>query len=63
MKFLGSGALVLASTSATGTKGNANTLFPWISGDGSLVTFRSDANNLVAGDTDHTGDVYVKQVA
>ncbi len=63
VKFLGSGALVLASTSATGTKGNANTLFPWISGDGSLVTFRSDANNLVAGDTDHTGDVYVRQVA
>jgi hypothetical protein len=62
VKFLGSGALVLASTSATGTKGNANTLFPWISGNGSTAVFRSDASNLVSADTDHTGDVYLKQV-
>lgn len=63
VKFLGSGALILASTSPTGTKGNANTLFPWISGDGARVVFRSDANNLLAADTDHRGDVYLKQVA
>jgi Tol biopolymer transport system component len=63
VKDLSSGTLVLASVSAAGTKGNANTLFPWISGNGSRVVFRSDASNLVAADTDHTGDVYVKQVA
>jgi Tol biopolymer transport system component len=63
VKFLGSGSLVLASTSPTGTKGNANTLFPWISGDGSRVVFRSDASNLLAADHDHTGDVYLKQMA
>jgi hypothetical protein len=63
IKFLGSGALVLVSTAADGTKGNNQTFFPWASADGSYVAFRSAATNLVSQDHDTFGDVYVKQVA
>jgi Tol biopolymer transport system component len=33
--------------------------FPFLSGDGRFVTFSSDATNLVAGDNNGVGDVYV----
>lgn len=39
------------SVGSNDTEGNNNSYNPSISGDGRYVTFSSDANNLVAGDT------------
>src|SRR5262249_8318353 len=37
-----------------------STGFPAMSADGQIVAFRSDANNLVPGDTNSTSDVFVR---
>jgi len=33
--------------------------FPQLSGDGQVVVYQSDATNLVAGDTNHTTDIFI----
>ncbi len=48
------------SVSSSGTQGNYSSLFPDISRDGRYVVFESYANNLVALDTNNTGDVFVR---
>ena len=50
---------VLVSTGPHGTLGDGPSVAPSISGDGRLVAFESDAANLVEGDTNGTGDVFV----
>jgi hypothetical protein len=45
-----------------GTEGNADILSADISGNGTLVTFDSAANNLVPTDTDTVTDVFVHDV-
>jgi hypothetical protein len=62
VKDLATGALTLVSTSATGTKGNGNSLVPSLSADGFLVAFWSSATNLGEDDTDHISDAYVKNL-
>jgi Tol biopolymer transport system component len=57
-----SGALVLASTSDTGIKGNRDSAFEVISADGTKVAFRSNATNLDPADTDGIFDIYVKDL-
>jgi Tol biopolymer transport system component len=42
--------------------GNSSSRFPAISGDGRFVAFHSNASNLVAGDTNSTTDVIVRNV-
>lgn len=62
VKDLDTGNLVLASTSDDGTKGDAGSGAPSLSGDGSKVAFQSVASNL---DPEHTAagsDVYVKDL-
>jgi Tol biopolymer transport system component len=44
----------------SGGKANAPAEEPWISGDGSLVAFQSEATNLSKGDTDPTFDVFAR---
>lgn len=39
--------------------GNGDSAFPALSGDGALVLFRSEASNLVAGDTNLAADLFV----
>jgi hypothetical protein len=46
---------------AAGVKGNADSLNPAMSADGSLVAFYSGATNLDPADTDPILDVYVKE--
>jgi hypothetical protein len=46
-----------------GGQANAHATYPAISGDGSRVTFYSAATNLVAGDTNGTSDVFVRDLA
>jgi Tol biopolymer transport system component len=50
---------VLASVGPHGTLGDGPSGAPSISGDGRLVAFESDADNLVPNDGNRTGDVFV----
>ena len=43
-----------------GSRGTATPTFPSISADGRFVAFASYASNLVAGDTNGTDDVFVR---
>jgi Tol biopolymer transport system component len=60
------GTTTRVSVASNGTEANrGNPLFeevsaPAISGDGRFVAFASDANNLVAGDTNNTRDLFVR---
>jgi Tol biopolymer transport system component len=44
---------------STGTQGNNHSYSPSISGDGMHVAFESNANDLVAGDTNPLSDIFV----
>lgn len=59
---MSSGTFRLVSASANGTPGNGPSQEAAISGDGRFVVFRSDANNLVPGDTNNTSDIFVKDL-
>jgi tricorn protease-like protein len=47
------------SVDSSGAQGNGGSGFPSISSDGRFVTFSSHATNLVPGDTNDTGDIFV----
>jgi tricorn protease-like protein len=51
------------SVSSTGAQANGGSGYATLSADGNLVTFSSDASNLVAGDTNQTTDVFVHNMA
>ncbi len=57
---LSTGALERLSVSSSGAQGNAKSLKPVPSVDGSVVTFQSAASNLVAGDSNRKLDVFVR---
>jgi hypothetical protein len=48
------------SLHSSGAQGNAGSDYPSISADGSFVTFDSYASNLVAGDTNDSWDIFVR---
>jgi hypothetical protein len=52
-------SIVRVSVANTGTQGNDESLLPSISDDGRYVAFASFASNLVVGDTNGTGDIFV----
>jgi Ca2+-binding RTX toxin-like protein len=47
------------SVDGMGTEGNGGSVAPSISGNGRFVAFRSEATNLVAGDTNGKRDIFV----
>lgn len=53
------GAIERVSVASDGTQSNGASRYAGISADGRYVTFHSDASNLVAGDTNGVGDVFV----
>lgn len=53
------GKTVRVSISTAGTESNGNSSRPAISADGRYVAFESDANNLVAGDTNGVSDIFL----
>jgi Tol biopolymer transport system component len=57
------GTTVRVSVAADGTQANDSSSLPAISGDGAAVAFFSAATNLVAGDVNQTGDVFVHELA
>ncbi len=50
----------LVSVDSVGTQGNEGSGGPSLSADGRLVTFASDATNLVPGDTNGAKDIFVR---
>jgi hypothetical protein len=48
------------SVDSSGAQANGRSTSPAITGDGRFVAFESDANNLVAGDTNGTVDIFVR---
>ncbi len=55
--------LALISQNAQGQAGNSFSLYPRISADGNTVVFESNADNLVAGDTNGKIDVFYKNLS
>lgn len=55
------GETVRVSISSAGTQGDDVSGDPSISSDGSIVSFHSDATNLVSGDTNGVRDVFVHE--
>jgi Tol biopolymer transport system component len=45
---------------SSGNESNGQSLNPSISADGRYVVFQSDANNLVANDTNESQDIFVR---
>jgi RHS repeat-associated protein len=58
----GTGQTHLVSLSSTGEQGNGASAIPEISADGRYVAFESSATNLVPGDTNAHGDVFVRDL-
>lgn len=53
------GATARVSITVDSVQGNATSDEPSITADGREITFRSDADNLVAGDTNGAGDIFL----
>jgi hypothetical protein len=52
------GVTTRASVDLAGVEGNGNSNSPSMSADGKSVIFQSDADNLVAGDTNTAPDIF-----
>ncbi|MCB9433502.1 MAG: PD40 domain-containing protein [Ardenticatenaceae bacterium] len=51
------------SVNSSGNEGNGGSGFPSISGDSHFIAFQSSASNLVSGDNNNTGDIFVAEQA
>lgn len=56
------GVTTLVNVSNSGTQANQNSFVPSLNSDGTKVAYQSFANNLVRGDTNNFGDVFVSDV-
>ena len=56
------GAVFMASVASDGTIGNGDSYKPVMSGNGKFVVFRSQASNLVVGDTNNCWDIFVRDL-
>ena len=63
VKDLGTGTITRVSTDSAGAEGDGTSANSSISGDGTRVAFQSNANNLVADDTNGSTDVFEADVA
>ncbi len=59
VKDLSTGGIVRVSVDSAGVEGDRDSTNPSLSGDGRFVAFLSMSNNLVAGDTNNTYDVFL----
>jgi flagellin-like hook-associated protein FlgL len=62
LRDLQSGRVTLVSTDAAGGLSNGVSREPVLSPDGRFVLFSSSASNLVAGDTNGQGDIFLKDL-
>lgn len=56
------GTILRASSTASGTPADRGSTTCAVSADGRMVLFASDATNLVAGDTNRTADLFLKNL-
>jgi Tol biopolymer transport system component len=56
------GETTRVSVSSAGAEGNNDSFFPSISANGRFVAFASLASNLVPGDRNHRGDIFVRDL-
>jgi len=59
VKDLSTGGIVRVSVDSAGVQGNRDSSYPSLSADGRFVAFVSMSDNLVAGDTNNTQDVFL----
>lgn len=57
------GEMIRVSVSSEGTQGNFPSDQPSISDNGRFISFYSDATNLVYGDTNGSGDIFVRDLS
>ncbi len=57
-----SGALARVSVSSSGVESNSHSLYPVIDHSGRFVAFYSHGDNLVLGDTNGSGDIFVRDL-
>ena len=62
VKNLKTGSVTRVSTDSSGVQANSYSLSPVFSSDGTQVAFWSEASNLITGDTNGIGDVFVKNL-
>src|SRR5439155_409199 len=62
VRDLQTGVTTRASLDSGGAQGNASSDLPALSADGRYVAFASDASNLVSGDTNNVGDIFVRDL-
>jgi Tol biopolymer transport system component len=62
VKDLNSGLVTRVSTDSNGVEGNNDSYSSVFSPDGTKIAFASNASNLVAGDTNGTCDIFVKDL-
>lgn len=55
-------SITCVSLDPSGAQGNSFSYLPAISANGRYVVFSSDASNLVSGDTNNTGDIFVRDL-
>ena len=60
VRDLRAGTTTRVSVRSNGDQGNGSSAVPSISADGRFVAFQSNASNLVAGDANAAGDVFVR---
>jgi hypothetical protein len=60
VKDLQTGAVDRVSVSSSGTQANGASFYAILSADGRWVAFRSDASNLITGDTNGVGDIFLR---
>jgi len=62
VRFRDAETTLMVSVTPSGLPGNGGSLRPFISGNGDFVAFRSQASDLVAGDTNGHWDIFVRDV-
>ena len=62
VRDLAMGTTIMVSKDSTGAQSNSFSAYPAISADGRLVAFCSSANNLVSGDINGHGDIFLRDL-
>ncbi|HUP78871.1 MAG TPA: hypothetical protein VM260_09970, partial [Pirellula sp.] len=62
LKNLQTGVVTRVSSDSSGIEGNGPSFLPAMSADGRYVAFRSEASNLVPGDTNNSSDMFIKDI-
>ncbi len=61
-KNLSTGVLTRVSTDSNGVQATADSFWPSVSADGTIIAFYGIATNLVSGDTNGVSDIFVKNL-